>query len=168
MYWKTGNMFDFVDTKKEPVFICASSHLNEGKKLITNDREDSLSEITKEHPNVASKLGSMIDNFALPIDHSDKDWMRRYGIVFDRNSNIGAFQVKYHVRDIVDMELVRISAQMLAAFAQAIPCKINIEVPETNGSDDRQFINIVMPIWYKTKICVWTLEYEEDSDELSQ
>jgi len=163
MYIRTGDVFQSVDERRQPIFVTCCASVDKENCLIM--RNGLAASCLSKFENIDKDLGRLVAHFSIPVDQSNRPWMQKYGVVFDRKRRIGAFQVKYHHKDIVDMELVRHSAYMLAAVSQAIG-PVHVNCPDLGVPDNRQVLNIVRPIWYKTRINIWTTQegHEEEED----
>jgi len=79
-----------------------------------------------------------------------------YGILYDEESKIGAFQTKFHYRTPSPIALVEFSAIMLVGFAKVIkPVNVNFPGIGLGGLQREEVFNLLKEIWWSDDIIVW-------------
>ncbi len=72
-------------------------------------------EAREKYKDLDKRLGTYVKQFGPTTDD------RKYGVVFDEITAIGAFQVKYHYQDKVRFDLIINSTQALKSIAESCP-----------------------------------------------
>lgn len=162
LQFKRGDIFR--EVKDEPLFTTLNSFLKKDGSLYMA-RGAGLG-CLRRTPGVDSKFGELIKKYGLLTKNNYGNKFHRYGVVYDAVSKLGAFQIKYHLNDSPDLELIKFSATMLAGVGRVLG-HMHLNFPGLgNDTQNRpELYRILEDAFKNVDITLWRLESKEDEYE---
>lgn len=159
--FKRGDMFK--EVVNEPVFVTLNSFIKKDGTLYMA-RGAGLGALRRV-PGADVKFGELIRKHGIITKNDFGNKFHKYGIVYDQETKMGAFQIKYHLNDNPDLELIKYSATMLAGFSHAYSnATINLNFPGLgNDRENRpELYRILEDAFRNVDITLWRLENIEN------
>lgn len=163
MKFEKGNMFE---DATGPIFVTTSSFILADGSLMMN--RGAASDCAIKHPEIARKFGTLARKYGIMKKNKLGNNFIRFGCLYDPELKVGVFQVKYHFKDDVDLELIRYSASILAGISRCVGT-VNMNFPGCGYGDveRRHVIETLDDILDREAVKIWRLdpsEYDSNSN----
>lgn len=117
---------DLWNSKDTLILVTGNSYITKDSKLVMG--RGAAKEAVERFPGIDYSIGKMI---------KDRDaHLQRYGVLIDKFTTeklsyqlLGVFQVKYHFKDIADLQLIKYSCDVLSTFVLPWINSVSINFP---------------------------------------
>lgn len=159
--FKRGDIFR--EVLAEPVFVTLNSFIKKDGSLYMA-RGAGLGGLRRA-PGIDYKFGDLIRKFGVMSKNVYGNKFHKYGIVYDTETRMGAFQIKYHLNDAPDLDLIKYSATMLAGIGRVIsPLHLNFPGLGNDVVNRPELYRILEEAFKNVDITLWRLENREQDE----
>ena len=160
--FKRGNIF--TEVGQEPIFVTLNSFIKKDGALYMA-RGAGLG-CLRRASNIDVKFGELIRKYGVMNKNAYGNKFHKYGIVYDAESRLGAFQIKYHLNDSPELDLIKYSATMLAGVGRVMgPIHLNFPGLGNDTINRPELYRILEEAFRNVDITLWRLENKEESED---
>lgn len=153
--FKRGDIFKEVGD--EPLFVTLNSFIKKDGSVYMS-KGASLG-CMRRCPNIDLTLGALIRKYGVLTENEFNNKFHKYGVVYSSEQKIGAFQIKYHLNDQPNLDLIDYSSIMLAAIARILgPVHLNFPGLGNNQQDRPELYRILETNLKNAPVTLWRLE----------
>jgi len=157
--FQRGNVFD--EVKNQPIFTTMSAFIKKDGTAFMS-RGAALG-CYRHYPNIDAIFGELIRKYGVISTNARGNKFLKYGVVYVPDKKVGAFQIKYHLNDNPDLELITYSATMLAGIGRMIgPLHINFPGLGKDTDNRAELYKVLESLWRNIDITLWRLNNEQN------